>query len=73
MYTIYGKPSCTYCDQAKSLLSKKGIEFNYIDVSVDSELKDKIIGDGFRTVPAIYLDDVRIGGFEDLINRLKNH
>lgn len=73
MYTIYGKPACTYCDQAKSLLSQKGIDFNYIDVSVDSELKDRIVGDGFRTVPAIYLDGVKVGGFEDLKDRLKNY
>ena len=67
---VWSKYHCPYCDQAKALLTQKGIEF-----------EEKKIGDGYtkedlleavpsaRTVPQIFLDDQLIGGF----NELKQH
>jgi glutaredoxin 3 len=64
---IWSKYHCPYCDQAKALLTMKGIPF-----------EEKKIGDGYtkeelleavptaRTVPQIFLDDQLIGGFTDL-------
>ena len=34
MYTVYSKPNCTFCDQAKSLLKAKGLEFREIHFDV---------------------------------------
>lgn len=69
---VYGKPSCTYCDMAKGLLSSKGLEFLYIDVSKDVDAMDKIKADGARTVPRVYLDGVCIGGFVELKEKLND-
>lgn len=68
---IWSKYHCQYCEQAKSLLTKKGIDF-----------EERKIGDGWtkedllevvptaRTVPVIFLDDEYVGGFEQLKQRL---
>ena len=69
---IWSKDQCPYCDQAKALLTQKGIEF-----------EEKKIGHGYtreqlleavpnaRTVPQIFLDDELIGGFNELRKHLK--
>lgn len=69
---VWSKEQCPYCDQAKSLLASKGIEF-----------EEKKIGTGYtkeqlleavptaRSVPQIFIDDKLIGGFTDLQKHLK--
>jgi glutaredoxin len=64
---VWSKYHCPYCDQAKALLTQKGIKF-----------EEKKIGDGYtreelleavptaRTVPQIFLDGKLIGGFTEL-------
>jgi glutaredoxin len=64
---VWSKDMCPYCEQAKSLLKIKGIEF-----------EEKKVGYGFtredlleavptaRTVPQILIDDQLIGGFAEL-------
>jgi glutaredoxin 3 len=64
---IWSKYHCPYCDQAKALLTQKGIPF-----------EEKKIGDGYtkeelleavpnaRTVPQIFLNETLIGGFTEL-------
>lgn len=69
-YTIYGKPSCVYCERAKELLKSFGKEYNYIDVEEDIEALDFIVSNGFKTVPQIFMQEVHIGGFEDLKTHL---
>jgi glutaredoxin len=65
---IYTKDNCIWCDRAKILLDSKKISFNEIDLSDDSErLKFyEKIGDNVKTVPQVFIDDKRIGGFQDL-------
>jgi glutaredoxin len=67
---VWSKHHCPYCDQAKALLTQKGIAF-----------EERKVGDGYtredlleavpdaRTVPQIFLDGNLIGGF----NELKKH
>jgi glutaredoxin len=68
---IWSKYHCSYCDQAKQLLTMKGIEF-----------EERKIGDGWtkeelleavptaRTVPQIFLNEEYVGGFTELKERL---
>ena len=65
---IYTKDHCIWCDRAKILLDSKKISYNEIDLSDDSErLKFyEKIGDNVKTVPQVFIDDKRIGGFQDL-------
>lgn len=76
MITIYSKPSCTFCDQAKALLESKGIEFSELILDVGQEqdpsktyvpvasLKEKV--PTARTVPQIFNDEYHIGGYNEL-------
>ena len=65
---IYTKDNCIWCDSAKILLDSKKISYNEIDLADDSErLKFyEKIGDNVKTVPQVFIDDKRIGGFQDL-------
>ena len=54
---VYGKPNCPYCDKAKSILEGKGIEYNYVDISVDGEAYYFIKEEkGLKTVPQIFVN-----------------
>ena len=69
---VWSKYQCPYCDQAKALLTQKGIEF-----------EERKIGDGWtkedlleavptaRTVPQIFLNEELVGGFNELKNYLQ--
>lgn len=65
--TIYTTPMCPYCARAKALLRQKGAAFEEVDVFMDREarvaMEEK---SGRRTVPQIFIDDVHVGGCEDL-------
>ena len=66
---IYTKNNCIWCDRAKLLLDSKEIEFKEIDLS-DDQKREKFynsIGENVKTVPQIYIDDIRIGGYQDLV------
>lgn len=65
---IYTSPFCGYCARAKSLLSRKGVDFIEYDVLSDSSKRDEMMArsDGRSTVPQIFIDDVGIGGCDEL-------
>jgi glutaredoxin 3 len=65
---IYTTTSCPFCVRAKSLLKKKGIAFEEIDVGVDLALRDEMVRltGGRRTVPEIFINGEVVGGFEEL-------
>ena len=65
---IYTKFTCPYCFRAKSLLSKKGVDFDETEVSMGGEPKAEMIrrAGGRTTVPQIFIDGRHIGGSDDL-------
>jgi glutaredoxin 3 len=65
---IYTTRFCPYCVAAKSLLKRKGVAYNEIDVGGDMELRDKMIqrAHGRMTVPQIFVGKVHVGGNDDL-------
>lgn len=65
--TIYSKPSCSQCDQAKMLLKMKGIDFNFKMLDVDFTLNDlKNLAPTAKTFPVIFKEDVYLGGLKEL-------
>jgi len=64
---VWSKYNCPYCDQAKALLTQRGIRY-----------EERKIGDGYsreelleavpnaRTVPQIFINNQLIGGFTEL-------
>lgn len=70
---VYGNATCPYCGAARMLLTRKGAAFDDINVANDpgrySEMRE--LGGG-RTVPQIFIDDVPVGGFDELSTLDKN-
>jgi glutaredoxin 3 len=70
---VWSKYNCPYCDQAKALLTQRGIKY-----------EERKIGDGYtreelleavpnaRTVPQIIINGNMIGGFTELRDYLEN-
>ena len=72
MYTIYSKPSCSYCLQAKQLLETKQLPFVYKQLGVDYTLQEfmELFPDA-RSFPMIVKNGEVIGGYNDLAKSLK--
>jgi glutaredoxin 3 len=69
--TVWSKYHCPYCDQAKALLTSKGIQFEEKKIG-DGYTKEELLEavPGARSVPVIFLDGELIGGFTDLKAKL---
>jgi glutaredoxin 3 len=65
---IYTAMACGYCARAKRLLNSKGVDFQEVDVSMSSKLRDEMRSrsGGRHTVPQIFLDGDHIGDCEEL-------
>jgi glutaredoxin 3 len=64
---IYLTGWCPYCQRARDLLSKKGVQFREIDVDDDPKLREQMIArSGRRTVPQVFIGEKHVGGCDDL-------
>ncbi|MFM7737590.1 MAG: glutaredoxin 3 [Alphaproteobacteria bacterium] len=65
--TIYTTGTCPYCFAAKSLLAKKGVRYDEVDVTGDDAARARLVErTGRRTVPQIFIDGASIGGYDEL-------
>ena len=65
---IYTQRYCSYCHDAKELLTRKGVTFTEIDVSGDREKRREMIerANGRTTVPQIFIGATHVGGCDEL-------
>jgi len=76
MLTVYSKPACPQCDQAKALLKSKGVEFKVVHLDVQ---QPKVPGEEYitrdellakiptaRMMPQIMDGDVHVGSLNEL-------
>ncbi|MEQ1590312.1 MAG: glutaredoxin 3, partial [Gallionella sp.] len=65
---MYTTEVCPYCIRAKQLLRNKGVtEIEEIRVDLQPELRMVMMEKtGRRTVPQIYIDELHVGGYDDL-------
>ena len=64
---VYSTLICGYCVRAKMLLRERGIAYEEIDVTRDSDARAWLVKTtGRRTVPQIFIGEESIGGFEEL-------
>jgi glutaredoxin 3 len=64
---------CGNCEQAKQLLTMKGIEFEERKIGKDwtkEQLLEAV--PTARSVPQIFLDEQYVGGYQELKQRLTN-
>ncbi len=67
---IYSKPNCIYCDKSKALL--KGLDMAYEEKMFGKDFKSpeelyEAVGKQVRTMPQIKIDDVLVGGYNQLV------
>jgi len=75
---IYTKDACTFCTQAKNLVTSKGLEYVEHYVTADNRTAmittlSQRMGEIPRSLPQIFIDDVAIGGFDQLRAALHSH
>jgi glutaredoxin 3 len=69
---IWSKDHCPYCDQAKALLSQRGIEFEERKIGYGYTKEDLLEAvPNARTVPQIFVNNNLIGGFTELRQHLE--
>ncbi len=66
-YTVWSKNNCSFCQQAKSLLLIKGLDFEVKMLDQDYSMEDFVKKfPTTRTFPAIEFNEEYIGGFQQL-------
>jgi len=65
---IYTREFCQYCQWAKDLLSRKGVNFREINVTGNRQMRDEMIerSNGGTTFPQIFIGATHVGGCDEL-------
>lgn len=64
---LYTTIPCPWCERAKSLLRKKGLEYREINMARDHEGRAKLVElTGLMTFPQIVIDGRVVGGYDQL-------
>jgi len=63
---ILTREGCGYCKRAKALLNELG--YDYAEVQLDHKNRTRVVGAiaGAQTVPQVFINGERIGGFDEL-------
>jgi glutaredoxin 3 len=66
---MYTTDFCGYCTSAKTLLQKRGIEYDEINLARDPDGRTELTRKtGMITFPQIMIDGEPIGGFRELLD-----
>ena len=58
---MYATGWCPYCERARQLLKRKGVEVTEVDIDKDPALREQMMQrSGRRTVPQIFVGDVHV-------------
>ena len=65
---IYTTPFCPFCIRAKRLLDSENLSYEETDVSISRASREAMSkrAEGRTSVPQIFIDDVPIGGSDEL-------
>lgn len=63
---ILTREGCSFCAKAKALLTEMG--YDYAEIPLDHKVRTRVVGAiaGAQTVPQVFINGQRIGGFEQL-------
>ena len=67
---IYSISNCSYCVMAMNFFDSKGIPYEVYSAD-DPDIFDEMLkrNPQARTVPQIFIDDMLIGGYTDLVEK----
>ena len=65
---IYTWQTCPFCIRAKYLLEDKGVSYTEYKIDGDNAARSKMAhrANGRRSLPQIFIDDVHVGGCDDI-------
>lgn len=70
---VWGQPKCPWCDRVKLLLTSSGYEVEYNEIGNGYTKEDFIVAvPRARTVPQVFIEGVRIGGYDDVVEYMNN-
>lgn len=73
MVKVFTKNGCRQCAMTKKIMAACGIDFEEININNNPEFRDKLIADGFGSMPVVMTDDTSWAGFQpDKIHSLTN-
>ena len=65
--TVYTTEPCGYCRQAKALLTKRGLNYDEINLARDADGRVELARrTGMMTFPQVIIGDELVGGFTEL-------
>ncbi|ASV44444.1 hypothetical protein PBI_SCTP2_429 [Salicola phage SCTP-2] len=71
-FVIYGSTVCPYCKKAVNLIDREGHTYDYVNIQKNDQAREYIKEElSLRTVPQVFLNGERIGGYDDLVNFLQ--
>jgi glutaredoxin 3 len=66
--TLYTTDFCPYCTSAKTLLAKRSVEYEEVNLARDPDGRTKLSElTGMITFPQIVIDGETLGGFQELL------
>jgi len=66
--TLYTTDRCPYCIQAKSLLDKRGVSYDEINLARDPDGRSELVEKtGMMTFPQVLIDGELIGGYTETV------
>jgi len=63
MVVVYSKPACVQCTATTRELEKRGIAYDYIDLTTDAAAMERVTEMGYRQAPVVVAGDDHWGGF----------
>ena len=66
--TIYTRAWCPYCQDAKALLRRKGVDFVEVEIDKEPARRAEMLerSGGRRSVPQVFVGTTHVGGCDDL-------
>jgi glutaredoxin 3 len=65
---MYSTAWCGYCQRARNLFERKGLNFREIKVDEDMREREAMLqkSGGLRSVPQIFIGERHVGGYDEL-------
>jgi glutaredoxin-like protein NrdH len=71
--TVYTKPACVQCIATYKALDKSRLEYDIVDISVDSAARDYVMSLGYLQAPVVVTGNEHWSGFRpDRIRELNS-
>jgi glutaredoxin-like protein NrdH len=63
MIIVYSKPACVQCTATTKELDRKGISYDYVDITQDSDAMSRVVELGYKQAPVVVNGDDHWAGF----------